>query len=77
MKLRQIKRDRQKSEIDRGYYKNSPPSNPTGPLSGLRRVICGGSINGIKDMIEKTYRGSIKPNFVVRALGFRVVRTAK
>jgi formylglycine-generating enzyme required for sulfatase activity len=63
--------------FDREYYKNSPPDNPSGPLTGIRRVIRGGSINGIKDMLVKAYRGSIKPNFVARALGFRVVRTAK
>jgi formylglycine-generating enzyme required for sulfatase activity len=63
--------------FDREYYKNSSPGNPGGPLSGVRRVIRGSSINGLKNMMENTYRGSIKPNFVARALGFRVVRTAK
>jgi formylglycine-generating enzyme required for sulfatase activity len=63
--------------FDREYYKNSAPNNPKGPLSGIRRVIRGCSIDGVKHMMEHTYRGSIKPNYVARSLGFRVVRTAK
>jgi formylglycine-generating enzyme required for sulfatase activity len=63
--------------FDREYYKNSAPNNPKGPLSGIRRVIRGCSIDGVKHMMEHTYRGYIKPNFVARSLGFRVARTAK
>jgi sulfatase modifying factor 1 len=63
--------------FDREYYKNSPPSNPIGPLSGVRRVIRSGSINGLKNNIENASREAAKPNIVGRSLGFRVARTAK
>lgn len=53
------------------YYGNSPPRNPKGPLSGLKRVIRGGSwING-PDSIRSANRGWDTPTTRGCIVGFR------
>ena len=57
------------------YYSSSPPKNPTGPDSGDRRVLRGGSwLNGAFDL-RTTYRNFLTPNYRSHAIGFRLLRT--
>jgi formylglycine-generating enzyme required for sulfatase activity len=62
---------------DIDYYKNSPAKNPKGPLSGIRRIIRGGSWLDPEDKLGCTLRSAIVPYRKAAHLGIRVVRTAK
>ena len=59
-----------------GYYKQSPPADPTGPEAGpapgLSRVFRGGSYYSGAVGVRSAYRMWENPNYVV--LGFRVAR---
>lgn len=56
------------------YYKKSPSSNPTGPSTGDRKVIRGGSwSNAIADL-RATARDRVPPAYKNMSLGFRCAR---
>lgn len=62
---------------DEQYYQNSPFSNPTGPETGLTRVIRGGGWpqNNEADRIRSTNRSSLAPVFISGIVGFRCAQT--
>jgi len=58
---------------DRGYYRSSPASNPTGPAYGTLRVLRGGSWDSRYDSTCRAAgRTGYDPNDPHRSLGFRV-----
>lgn len=61
-----------------GYYASSPIHDPTGPESGVERVIRGGSIlHQLPAFFRSTLRGSLKPDgqlVGIGLIGFRVLR---
>ncbi len=60
---------------DRGYYKNSPHSNPMGPSKGSHRVVRGGSWNQRASTARTTYRIFIRPKNKDFIFGFRLAST--
>ncbi|MGH7230467.1 MAG: formylglycine-generating enzyme family protein [Nitrospiraceae bacterium] len=56
---------------DREYYQRSPEKNPTGPESGEKRVIRGGSWNDIPAGVRATVRVAAEPSYRDLTLGFR------
>ena len=57
-----------------GYYSSSPSTNPTGPISGSRRVLRGGSWNYYAQFCRVSYRyGSYPGNRYNSDVGFRLV----
>jgi eukaryotic-like serine/threonine-protein kinase len=56
------------------YYKNSPPSNPIGPTSGLHRVLRGGSWDKSIKIMRVSTRFFGKPDPIYYSIGFRCVR---
>jgi formylglycine-generating enzyme required for sulfatase activity len=58
------------------YYSVSPASNPTGPATGLSRVLRGGAWNHIYDWnLRAAARDYVDSDFWVMNLGFRCVRS--
>lgn len=58
-----------------GPYSSTPQSNPTGPASGSRRVLRGGSWVNRSDAIRASYRYfDIAPETSLNTVGFRVAR---
>ncbi|MBK8985067.1 MAG: SUMF1/EgtB/PvdO family nonheme iron enzyme [Chloroflexi bacterium] len=57
------------------YYATSPSFNPTGPETGLTRVIRGGAwpLNNEADRIRAANRSSLTPEFISSTVGFRCV----
>jgi formylglycine-generating enzyme required for sulfatase activity len=62
---------------DFDYYKNSPETNPAGPMSGIRRVARGGGFVHPGKTLWNASRSCFKPYRKGMHIGFRVVRTAK
>jgi formylglycine-generating enzyme required for sulfatase activity len=58
------------------YYSSSPRKNPTGPSSGDRRVIRGGSFGEYPFDLRTSYRNYLAPDFRGGGKGFRLLRTA-
>jgi eukaryotic-like serine/threonine-protein kinase len=58
------------------YYSQSPAENPTGPETGTKRVLRGGSWNFDSPGLRTTYRFSKDPAFVYSDTGFRCVQPA-
>lgn len=56
---------------DRDYYHKSPERNPSGPLTGEKRVLRGGSWADVPSALRTTARFSADPNFEDRTIGFR------
>ncbi|MCZ6681434.1 MAG: SUMF1/EgtB/PvdO family nonheme iron enzyme [Candidatus Poribacteria bacterium] len=56
---------------DPEYYKESPVANPTGPISGLGRVLRGGSWGDMPDEVRSAKRRSLLANLADRTIGFR------
>ena len=56
------------------YYFDSPYANPTGPTSGKRRVIRGGSYLSIAPFARITERSDYLPDDPIHWIGFRVAR---
>lgn len=56
---------------DREYYQKSPDRNPSGPATGERRVIRGGSWADVPMGIRTTVRISAEPEFQDRTVGVR------
>ncbi len=60
---------------DPDYYRNSPASNPTGPISGGGRVLRGGSwFDYVKDIRSAVRHGAI-PDYSNDFAGFRCLRS--
>lgn len=58
---------------DESFYSKSPTNNPTGPETGLTRVIRGGAWpnNNLADRIRASNRSSLTPEFISATVGFR------
>ncbi len=55
----------------RDYYQQSPEKNPSGPATGDKRVIRGGSWADLPAALRVTARLSAEPDFEDRTIGFR------
>jgi formylglycine-generating enzyme required for sulfatase activity len=62
---------------DGGYYKNSPPKNPEGPLKGSYRVVRGGGWDYYAVGIRCAFRNYDTPSNRFNYLGFRLCREVK
>jgi sulfatase modifying factor 1 len=60
---------------DPEYYATSPEWNPTGPLSGSRRVSRGGSWRHRVKASRNAHRSSLPPEFRYTDYGFRLARS--
>ncbi len=59
------------------YYANSPANNPTGPATGLSRVVRGGSAFASGSLCRSSDRANnLDPSYANGAFGFRLVRKA-
>lgn len=56
---------------DREYYQKTTETNPTGPSSGEKRVIRGGSWADLPSALRVTSRFSAEPDYEDRTIGFR------
>jgi sulfatase modifying factor 1 len=56
---------------DGNYYHKSPERNPSGPLTGEKRVLRGGSWADVPTALRATARFSAESNFEDRTIGFR------
>ncbi|ALA60175.1 formylglycine-generating enzyme family protein [Nitrospira moscoviensis] len=61
---------------DREFYQKSPAANPTGPASGEKRVIRGGSWADLPNALRVTARFSAEPDYEDRTIGFRCAMDA-
>ncbi len=59
------------------YYSQSPASSPTGPETGTKRVLRGGSWNFDMPGLRTSYRLAKSPDFVYPDTGFRCVGPAE
>ena len=59
---------------DRGYYAQSPASNPPGPPAGARRASRGGSWRHAVTISRSAARSKLDPSFRYTDYGFRTVR---
>ncbi|HEY4721071.1 MAG TPA: SUMF1/EgtB/PvdO family nonheme iron enzyme, partial [Anaerolineae bacterium] len=57
-----------------GYYNDSPASNPTGPASGIQKVIRGGSFKSKADRATTSVRGKASVDGRGDDIGFRCAR---
>lgn len=57
-------------------YPEGDQTNPTGPATGLYRLLRGASAFSPADQCTAYFRNTIWPTFVTQSLGFRVVRKA-
>ena len=57
-------------------YASAPDKNPTGPTSGQKRVIRGGSWLTMSGGMRASYRLSARETFVLSAVGFRCAADA-
>lgn len=58
----------------RDYYAVSPPHNPAGPASGVRRASRGGSWRHAVTISRTAARSKLDPSFRYTDYGFRIVR---
>lgn len=61
---------------DEDYYETSPFENPTGPASGVDKVLRGGIWNGSPEYCRVSYRDFSNPVITNNANGFRFVKDA-
>jgi len=61
---------------DREDYQKAPDVNPTGPASGEKRVIRGGSWADLPSALRVTSRSSAEPDYEERTIGFRCAMDA-
>ena len=54
-------------------YTDSVAANPTGPETGLFRVVRGGSFTSNRGKVRTTYRGRALPDSTFASVGFRVL----
>jgi formylglycine-generating enzyme required for sulfatase activity len=62
--------------FERTYYETSPRKNPTGPESGLYKVIRGGAWSDGPNRITVFFRNWVRPNQKTPNIGFRCVSNA-
>ncbi|NGZ61257.1 MAG: hypothetical protein CV081_12260 [Nitrospira sp. LK265] len=62
---------------DREYYLKSPDKNPSGPTTGEKRVLRGGSWADLPIALRVTARFSAEPDFEDRTIGFRCAADAE
>lgn len=62
---------------DREFYQKSPDKNPTGPATGEKRVMRGGSWADLPTALRVTARYSAEPDFEERTIGFRCAMNAE
>jgi formylglycine-generating enzyme required for sulfatase activity len=60
---------------DRTYYSKSPVTNPTGAISGINRVVRGGSWGSSPVDVRTTNRSYNRSNAWGGNVGFRIART--
>jgi formylglycine-generating enzyme required for sulfatase activity len=60
---------------DNDYYKNSPPQNPIGPLSGESKVLRGGSWDSDPKQLRSTLRYFHRSGHQHKNYGFRCAKT--
>jgi formylglycine-generating enzyme required for sulfatase activity len=60
-----------------GYYANSPVDNPTGPTTGISRVLRGGGWYNFARLCRSAYRRGPLPGEMDPYVGFRVARVAE
>jgi len=56
------------------YYASSPANDPTGPRTGLDRIIRGGGWSGGAGAVRAGYRAGSDPDFHYNGFGFRLLR---
>jgi sulfatase modifying factor 1 len=56
---------------ERDYYQKTPGKNPSGPVTGEKRVLRGGSWADVPSALRVTARFSAEPDFEDRTIGFR------
>ena len=61
---------------DSGYYDESPPANPTGPLRGDTKSTRGGSWFTDRTWARVTDRRPFAPDYAINYIGFRCARDA-
>ncbi|MBF0276485.1 MAG: SUMF1/EgtB/PvdO family nonheme iron enzyme [SAR324 cluster bacterium] len=59
------------------YYSIAPYQNPSGPRSGIGKVIRGGGWNDGIERLQATSRDYAKPHYAVQDIGFRCARSSK
>jgi len=62
---------------DREYYQKSPDTNPSGPSTGEKRALRGGSWADLPTALRVTARFSAEPEFEDRTVGFRCAMDAE
>ena len=62
---------------DREYYAKSPDTNPTGPPTGEKKVLRGGSWADLPVALRVSARMSAEQDFQDRTIGFRCAKDAK
>ena len=60
---------------DPGYYSIAPYCNPTGPTSGDKKVLRGGSWEHDRVFARTSFRSGYAPDFRYYNTGFRLART--
>jgi uncharacterized repeat protein (TIGR02543 family) len=61
---------------NKDYYDVNGMENPTGPVSGVYRVVRGGSYSVIGEYIRSAYRSALVPSIQHNGYGFRIVSQA-
>lgn len=59
---------------DANYYKNSPNQDPTGPSTGEKKVVRGGSWGDLSEVLRSSIRNKINPTLRHTDVGFRCVQ---
>jgi len=62
---------------DEGYYGVSSKDNPSGPASGKKRVVRGGSFGSTNEKVKTTARYRDNPDISESSTGFRLLLPAK
>jgi formylglycine-generating enzyme required for sulfatase activity len=62
---------------DSSYYASSPLESPSGPASGLERVVRGGSFINSDYFVQSGTRSKMPPDNRNNAVGFRTVLELK
>ncbi len=62
---------------DATYYTESAATNPTGPETGIFRVVRGGSFTSNRGQVRTTARGRALPDSTFASVGFRVLLPIK
>ena len=63
--------------FEREYYSKSPAKNPTGPETGMYKVIRGGAWSDPPARITTFFRNWVRPNQRTPNLGFRCAKSVK